>query len=99
MIKWIVPALILLLAGCSISSEITAQKAQNAKPDPAHIPGMEQLCRQKAAHRYNTGVQQIDVTGFEQFQSSYEMRGVTPRNEVFVCAFDTKGQFMHLSMR
>lgn len=75
------------------------QKAQQARVGPAHSLDMEQLCRQNVAHRYNIGVQQIDVTGFEQYQGSYEMRGVTPRREAFVCAFDTEGQFLHLSMR
>ncbi len=33
----------------------------------------------QAAKRYNTGEQKIDVTAFEQFQGSYEMRGYTFR--------------------
>ncbi|UXY11124.1 YsaB family lipoprotein [Kosakonia sp. ML.JS2a] len=99
MMKCFAPVLMLLLVGCSASQDIPAQKAQKAKPGPLHSLEMEQLCRQNAAHRYNTGAQQIDVTGFEQFQGSYEMRGVTPRREAFVCAFDPEGQFLHLSMR
>ncbi|MGG7449059.1 YsaB family lipoprotein [Kosakonia oryzendophytica] len=99
MMKRFALILVLLLAGCSASQDIPVQKAQKAKPGPLHSLEMEQLCRQNAAHRYNTGAQQIDVTGFEQFQGSYEMRGVTPRREAFVCAFDSEGQFLHLSMR
>ena len=49
--------------------------------------------------RYNTGAQKIDVTAFEQFQGSYEMRGYTIRKEQFVCSFDADGHFLHLSMR
>ncbi|WLI78097.1 YsaB family lipoprotein [Kosakonia sp. H02] len=97
--KCIFPALMLLLAGCSAAHNMPAQKAQTARVGPAHSLDMEQTCRQNAAHRYNTGVQQIAVTGFEQYQSSYEMRGVTPRREAFVCAFDAEGEFLHLSMR
>lgn len=41
----------------------------------------------------------IDVTAFEQFQGSYEMRGYTFRKEQFVCSFDADGHFLHLSMR
>lgn len=99
MMKRFAPVLMLLLVGCSASQDIPAQKAQKAKLGPLHSLEMEQLCRQNAAHRYNTVAQQIDVTGFEQFQGSYEMRGVTPRREAFVCAFDSEGQFLHLSMR
>ena len=53
----------------------------------------------QAAKRYNTGEQKIDVTAFEQFQGSYEMRGYTFRKEQFVCSFDADGHFLHLSMR
>lgn len=97
--KCIAPALMLLLAGCSASADIPAQQAQKARPGPEHSLDMENVCRQNAARRYNTGIQLIDVTGFEQFQGSYEMRGVTPRREAFVCTFDAEGQFLHLSMR
>lgn len=86
------------LAGCS-SPQAPEQKAQRAKMDPSRSLMMEQLCKGKAAERYNTGVQKIDVTGFEQFQGSYELKGYTPRNESFVCSFDSEGQFLHLSMR
>ncbi|CAM7487955.1 MULTISPECIES: YsaB family lipoprotein [Enterobacteriaceae] len=91
--------LVLLVAGCSAPPETPAQRAQKAKVSPAHSLEMEQLCKQSAAHRYNTDSQAIAVTSFEQFQSSYEMRGVTPRKEGFVCSFDPEGQFLHLSMR
>ena len=99
MMKWSLPAILLLLAGCGASQLLPEQKAQQARPGPMHSLTMENLCRQNAAHRYNTDAQQINVTGFEQFQSSYEMRGITPRREAFVCAFNAKGQFLHLSMR
>ena len=99
MIKGLATALLLLLAGCSAQQEMPVQKAQKAKVSPSHSLEMEQLCRQNAAYRYNTDRQKISVTGFEQFQSSYEMRGYTPLKERFVCAFDAEGQFLHLSMR
>lgn len=99
MSKYLAPVFILMLVGCSASQDIPAQKAQKVKPGPVSSLDMEQLCRQNAAHRYNTGSQQINVTAFEQFQGSYEMRGMTPRHEAFVCAFDPEGQFLHLSMR
>ena len=88
-----------LLAGCSTPDAPPPQKAQNTKVSPTRSLDMETLCRDEAAHRYNTGTKTIDVTGFEQFQGSYEMRGLTARNESFVCSFDAEGQFLHLSMR
>lgn len=97
--KMMVTALCLFLAGCGAQQGAAVQKAQKAKVSPAHSLEMEQLCRQNAAYRYNTDKQKIAVTGFEQFQSSYEMRGFTPLKERFVCAFDAEGQFLHLSMR
>jgi Flp pilus assembly protein TadD len=99
MIKTMATALLLILAGCSTQQGAVVQKAQKAKVSPAHSLEMEQLCRQNAAWRYNTDRQKIAVIGFEQFQSSYEMRGFTPLKERFVCAFDAEGQFLHLSMR
>lgn len=53
----------------------------------------------KKNRRATTGEQKIDVTAFEQFQGSYEMRGYTFRKEQFVCSFDADGHFLHLSMR
>ena len=98
--KTLFPALIaLLLAGCSSSEPPVTHYAQRAKVDPTRSLSMEHLCRDQAAHRYNTGAQKIDVTSFEQFQGSYELRGSTPRKESFVCSFDADGQFLHLSMR
>ena len=90
---------IVLLAGCSSQEEAPAQKAQQSKVSPERSLNMEQLCKDQAAHRYNTGTQKIDVSGFEKFQGSYEMRGSTARKEGFVCSFDVDGQFLHLSMR
>ncbi len=99
MIKWSATALVLLLTGCSASTDIPAQQAQKARPGPVNSLDMEKLCKENAAHRYNSKAEQIDVTSFEQFQGSYEMRGMTPRREAFVCAFDAEGEFLHLSMR
>ncbi|MGK0739006.1 YsaB family lipoprotein [Yokenella regensburgei] len=99
MIKIFAPLLaIVLLAGCSAVNQ-PPQKAQKAKASPLHSLEMESLCKNQAAHRYNTAAQKIDVTGFEQFQGSYELQGFTARNEGFVCSFDPDGQFLHLSMR
>ncbi|MGX4859759.1 YsaB family lipoprotein [Escherichia coli] len=61
--------------------------------------GTQTTLTDQAAKRYNTGEQKIDVTAFEQFQGSYEMRGYTFRKEQFVCSFDADGHFLHLSMR
>lgn len=91
--------LLVLLAGCSSQEDAPEQRAQKSKVDPERSLNMEQLCKDQAAHRYNTGTQKIDVTGFEQFQGSYEMRGYTARKEGFICSFDADGQFLHLSMR
>lgn len=91
--------LMVLLAGCSSQQEAPVQKAQNSRPGPERSLNMEQLCKEQAAHRYNTGAQKIDVTGFERFQGGYEMQGFTTRKESFVCSFDAEGQFLHLSMR
>lgn len=97
--KVLTATLFLVVAGCSSQHAEPMQKAQKAKVSPSLSLEMEQLCRQNAAYRYNTDRQKIAVTGFEQFQSSYEMRGFTPLKERFVCAFDPEGQFLHLSMR
>jgi hypothetical protein len=99
MMKYYMPLLLVaLLAGCS-SPQAPEQKAQRAKMSPPSSLNMEQLCKDNAAQRYNTDAQQVDVTGFEQFQGSYELRGFTPQKENFVCSFDSDGQFLHLSMR
>ncbi|EAA1828145.1 hypothetical protein EYA31_00860 [Salmonella enterica subsp. enterica serovar Napoli] len=86
------------LVGCTATPPPT-QKAQQSKVSPTRTLDMEALCKAQAAQRYNTGAQKIAVTGFEQFQGSYEMRGNTFRKESFVCSFDADGQFLHLSMR
>lgn len=100
MMKRLLPLLMgLLLAGCAASESATPMKAQNAKANPARSLGMENLCKERAAERYNTAAQKIDVTGFERFQGSYELHGYTARNEGFVCSFDANGDFLHLSMR
>ncbi|BBT42977.1 YsaB family lipoprotein [Enterobacter asburiae] len=91
--------LLLSLAGCSAPQEAPVQKAQQGKMSPERSLDMEALCKDRAARRYNSDVQKIDVTGFERFQGSYELRGHTSRKEGFVCSFDADGQFLHLSMR
>jgi hypothetical protein len=99
MMKYFFPAIaILLLAACADTQPpAPAQKAQ--KVNAARSLDMESLCKNEAAELYNTGAQKIAITGFEQFQGSYEMRGATFRKESFVCSFDADGQFLHLSMR
>ncbi|MCU6668412.1 YsaB family lipoprotein [Enterobacteriaceae bacterium H4N4] len=88
-----------LLVGCAVQDIEPTQKAQTHKVSPVRSLDMEQLCKDQAAKRYNTGAQKIDVTAFEQFQGSYEMQGFTARNESFICSFDPEGHFLHLSMR
>ena len=101
MMKYFFPAMAaLLLVGCADPQPpAPTQEAQKAKVSSSRSLDMEALCKNEAAERYNTGTQKIDVTGFEQFQGSYEMRGSTFRKESFVCSFDADGQFLHLSMR
>lgn len=91
--------LLCLLAGCSETPPQPVQKAQKARITPQATLNMEQLCKDNAAVRYGTGVRQVDVSHFEQFQGSYELSGMTSRNERFICSFDPDGQFLHLSMR
>jgi len=91
--------LLLILAGCSASQDMPEQKAQQGKISPERSLNMEQLCKDQAAHRYNSEVQKITVNGFERFQGSYELKGYTARKEGFICSFDADGQFLHLSMR
>lgn len=98
-VKYFPPLLLAIaLAGC-VSSPPPVQRAQKAQVSPSRSLDMEQLCRSEAARRYNTGPDKLTVTGLEQFQASYEMRGYTVRKEGFVCSFDPEGQFSHLSMR
>ncbi|MGM1295412.1 YsaB family lipoprotein [Enterobacter hormaechei] len=73
--------LLLLLTGCSASEEIPVQKAQQGKMSPERSLNMEQLCRDQAAHRYNSEAQKIHINGFERFQGSYELKGYTARKE------------------
>lgn len=98
-IKYFPPLmLVMALAGCTASPP-PQQRAQKAQVSVSRTLDMEQLCRTEAARRYNTGPEKLTVTGLEQYQASYEMRGYTSRKEGFVCAFDPDGQFSHLSMR
>ncbi|WP_306789922.1 YsaB family lipoprotein, partial [Escherichia coli] len=53
--------LLLLLTGCSVSEEIPVQKAQKGKMSPERSLNMEQLCREQAAHRYNSEAQKIHI--------------------------------------
>mgnify|MGYP004716294419 CR=1 FL=1 len=89
---------LIVLAGCSSAESPVVQKSQNARVNPERSLSMEQLCKDNAAERYNTATKKIDVTVFERFQGSYELRGYTARNESFVCSFDADGRFLHLSM-
>ncbi|WP_333495479.1 YsaB family lipoprotein [Kluyvera sp. CHPC 1.251] len=89
---------LIVLAGCSSAEPPTVQKSQSARVNSERSLSMEQLCKDNAAERYNTAAKKIDVTGFERFQGSYELRGYTMRNESFVCSFDADGRFLHLSM-
>ena len=88
-----------LVAGCSATPSPPVQKAQKARITPQATLNMAQLCKDNAAVRYSTGVRQVDISHFEQFQGSYELSGKTARNERFICSFDPDGQFLHLSMR
>ena len=100
MVKGVVSVmLVLLLAGCSETVSPPTQKAQRARITPQTTLNMAQLCKDQAAVRYSTGVRQVDISHFEQFQGSYELSGKTARNERFICSFDPEGQFLHLSMR
>ena len=100
MVKGVVSVmLVLLLAGCSETVSPPTQKAQRARITPQTTLNMAQLCKDNAAVRYSTGVRQVDISHFEQFQGSYELSGKTARNERFICSFDPDGQFLHLSMR
>lgn len=98
--KYVFSGLLLcLLAGCSATPSPPVQKAQKARITPQATLNMAQLCKDNAAVRYSTGVRQVDIRHFEQFQGSYELSGKTARNERFICSFDPDGQFLHLSMR
>jgi hypothetical protein len=77
----------------------TCAKSAAGQNEPGTFTEYGALCKDQAARRYNSDVQKIDVTGFERFQGSYELRGYTARKEGFVCSFDADGQFLHLSMR
>ncbi|GAL46168.1 MULTISPECIES: YsaB family lipoprotein [Citrobacter] len=99
MMKYFFPAIatLMLVACADTQPPAPAQKAQ--KVNAARSLDMAALCKSEAAELYNTGAQKIDISGLEQFQGSYEMRGSTFRKESFVCSFDADGQFLHLSMR
>lgn len=101
MMKYFFPtiATLLLVACADTQPSAPAQKAQKVKVSATRSLDMESLCKNEAAQRYNTGAQKIDISGLEQFQGSYEMRGSSFRKESFVCSFDADGQFLHLSMR
>ena len=101
MMKYFFSAIVtLLLVACADTQPpAPAQKAQKIKVSATRSLDMESLCKNEAAQIYNTGVQKIDISGLEQFQGSYEMRGSTFRKESVVCSFDADGQFLHLSMR
>ena len=98
--KYVLSGLLLcFLTGCSETPPQPTHKTQRERITPQITLNMEQLCKDNAAVRYRTGVRQVDVSHFEQFQGSYELSGHTERNERFICSFDQDGQFSHLSMR
>ena len=86
MMKYFFSAIVpLLLVACADTQPpAPAQKAQKIKVSATRSLDMESLCKNEAAQIYNTGVQKIDISGLEQFQGSYEMRGSTFRKESFV---------------
>lgn len=88
-----------LLVGCTQTPAQPVQKAQKARITPQTTLNMEKLCKDQAAIRYSTDTRRVDINHFEQFQASYELSGLTSRNERFICSFDPDGQFLHLSMR
>ncbi|STR43161.1 outer membrane lipoprotein [Klebsiella michiganensis] len=72
--KYVFSGLLLcLLAGCSATPSPPVQKAQKARITPQATLNMAQLCKDNAAVRYSTGVRQVDISHFEQFQGSYEL--------------------------
>ena len=66
--------LLLILAGCSASPGVPEQKAQQGKISPERSLNMEQLCKDQAAHRYNSEVQ---WTTFQPSRSSSWAGGST----------------------
>lgn len=94
-------AISVLAGGCAMQQPQPqrAQSAQKTHLSAARSLDMEQLCKGKAAYRYNTGPHNVNVVGFDTFQGSYELRGYTAREEGFTCSFDAEGRFLHLSMR
>lgn len=99
MMKYFFPTFATLLLVACADTPPPAQKAQKVKVNATRSLDMESLCKNEAAQIYNTDALKIDISGLEQFQGSYEMRGSTFRKESFVCSFDADGQFLHLSMR
>lgn len=87
---------VLLLSACS-HPQNPAQYAQQAPPPVVQTATMLETCRQEAAYRYNTREQRISLRDIRQYQGSFEIKGSTPRLEVFTCSFDESGQFLHLS--
>lgn len=86
---------VLMLAACS-HRQSPAQYAQQAPP-AVQTATMTATCRQEAAYRYNTREQRISLRDIRQYQGSFEIKGSTPRQELFTCSFDESGQFLHLS--
>ena len=91
--------LLVILAGCSAPQEAPVQKAQQGKMSPERSLNMESLCKDKSSRRFNSDIQKSNISGFERFQGSYELRGYSVRIVGFVCWFDADGQCVHLSMR
>jgi hypothetical protein len=62
------------VSGCSRPAAAPPGQIRN-------ISSMEKLCKDQAALRYSTDTRRVDVNHFEQFQASYELSGLTSRNE------------------
>jgi hypothetical protein len=54
----------------------TCAKSAAGQNEPGTFTEYGALCKDQAARRYNSDVQKIDVTGFERFQGSYELRAI-----------------------
>lgn len=96
---WASVFLLVGLTGCQGPNGAADRHLRDAPRVDVSVPMMSGECKDQAAHRYNTQPERVDLQGFDAFQGSYEMRGITPRHERFTCNFDETGQFLHLSMR
>ena len=81
------------------ATRITSAKSPAGQNEPGTFTEYGVTLQGPGRTPNNSDVQKINVTGFERFQGSYELKGYTARKEGFVCSFDADGQFLHLSMR